>query len=92
MRLGALLEKGHMANEKLDSDFAIDTVKRIYSSLNRNDVSGYLSFVDANIDRNETFGSHCHGVEELKLNLSSGRDRWAEGSCEPEKLTVAMKV
>lgn len=78
-----------MAKEKSNSSFEIQTVKEIYSALNRNDVSTFLSFFDPKIKRFETFGGHYHGLDELKTNFSQGRETWAEGSCEPEEFTVA---
>lgn len=77
-----------MANEKLNSIYEVETVKKIYAAINRNDISAYLNFFDAKIDRFETFGGRYHGLEELKVNFSQGRETWAEGSCEPEKFTV----
>lgn len=66
----------------------IETVKKIYAALNSNDVSSYLNFFDAKIERYETFGGRHHGLAELQVNFSQGRDTWAEGRCEPEKFTV----
>lgn len=66
----------------------IQIVRDIYAALNRNDVSGYLSFFAANVKRFETFGSRCEGLAELQTNFSQGRDTWAEGSCEAEQFTV----
>ena len=71
----------------MNSTFEIETVKKIYAALNRNDVLAYLDFFDAKIDRFETFGSRYSGLEELKVNFQ-GRDTWAEGSCEPEEFSV----
>ncbi|MEQ1721625.1 MAG: nuclear transport factor 2 family protein [Pseudobdellovibrio sp.] len=77
-----------MANEELNSNYKLDTVKKIYAALNQNDVSAYLNFFDTKIERFETFGGRYHGLEELKTNFSQGRDTWTEGSCEPEKFTI----
>jgi ketosteroid isomerase-like protein len=77
-----------MADEELNSIYGIETVKKIYGALNRNDISAYLIFFDAKIERYETFGGRYHGLDELKANFSQGRETWAEGSCEPEKFTV----
>lgn len=65
-----------------------ETVKKIYSALNRNDISAYLQFFDEKIERFESFGGRFHGLAELKINFTQGRDTWAEGSCEPETFTV----
>lgn len=77
-----------MANKEFDPTAAIETTKKIYDAVNRNDASAYLSFFDASVKRFETFGGRCEGLAELRANLSQGRDKWAEGSCEPEKFTV----
>ncbi|MES2855312.1 MAG: nuclear transport factor 2 family protein, partial [Bdellovibrionota bacterium] len=77
-----------MTIENLNATDAIETVKKIYAALNRNDLSTYLSFFDAKVDRFESFGSRGQGLAELQANFSQGRDKWAEGSCEPEKFTV----
>lgn len=77
-----------MTNENLNSHHKIETVKKIYTALNNNDISTYLDFFDAKIDRFESFGGRYRGLEELKANFSQGRDTWAEGSCAPEKFTV----
>jgi ketosteroid isomerase-like protein len=77
-----------MADEELNSNYEIETVKKIYGALNRNDISAYLAFFDAKIERYETFGGRYHGLDELKANFSQGRETWAEGSCGPEKFTV----
>ena len=66
----------------------IETIQKIYSALNQNDVLSYLSFFDTKVSRFETFGGRFHGLEELKANFTQGRDNWAEGSCLPEKFTV----
>lgn len=82
-----------MTNEETNPSQKTETVQRIYDALNRNDLSAYLSFFDAKIERFESFGSHGHGLAALQENFSQGRDAWAEGSCNPEKFTVvANKV
>ncbi len=78
----------HMTNEDMNSVYEIETVKKIYSALNHNDISAYLNFFDTKIERFETFGGRYHGLAELQTNFSEGRDKWAEGSCEPEKFTI----
>lgn len=65
-----------------------EIIQKIYSALNRNDVSTYLSFFDSKVSRFETFGGRFHGLEELKANFTQGRDNWAEGSCLPEEFSV----
>jgi ketosteroid isomerase-like protein len=77
-----------MANENLNSAFKIETVRKIYAALNRDDVSAYLSFFDEKIVRFESFGGRFHGLEELKANFSNGRNTWAEGTCDPTNFTV----
>lgn len=72
----------------LNSAYEIETVKKIYAALNRDDVSAFLTFFDAKIERFETFGGRFHGLAELQANFSQGRGKWAEGSCEPEKFTI----
>ena len=78
-----------MADEELNPTHGIETAKQIYAALNGNDISAYLNFFDANIERFETFGGRYHGLAELKDNFLQGRETWAEGSCGPEKFTVA---
>lgn len=70
-----------------NSSEQIETVKKIYEALNRGDLSTYLSFFDEKIDRFESFGGRFQGLEGLKQNFS-GRETWAEGSCNPEQITV----
>lgn len=77
-----------MPEQALDSTFGVETVRSIYDALNSSDISTYLSFFDAKIERYETFGGRHHGLAELKENFSRGRDTWAEGRCAPEKFIV----
>lgn len=78
-----------MAQDPSGSTKEIETVKKIYAALNRNDVTSYLEHFDANVDRFESFGSRHRGLEGLKDNFKQGRNTWAEGGCEPEKFIVA---
>lgn len=67
----------------------IEILKEIYAALNRDDISSFLKFFDPQILRVEfeglPSGGIYRGLQELKLNFSSGRSTWAEGSCEPQE-------
>ena len=77
-----------MADKEIDSKNVIETIKQIYNAINSDDVSTYIGFFDENVERFETFGGRFHGLHELKLNFSTGRDSWAEGRCQPENFIL----
>ena len=69
------------------------TIKEVYAALNRNDIQTILKTFDPQIERIEPpefpAGGVYRGHAELEAHLSGARAKWAEGTCEPERLIVA---
>lgn len=67
----------------------IEVLRNFYSALNRNDIPAALQCFHSQIMRIEWEGTPSQGIfnglTELENHLRSGRDSWAEGSCEPEE-------
>jgi len=71
----------------------IETVKKIYAAINRNDVPAAIKFFDPQIERVEppgfpsagTYRGHAAVLE----HIAKGRNTWAEGTCEPERCIPA---
>ena len=67
-------------------------VRDAYAALNRNDIPGFVSLLDAQIERIEPAGfpggGTYHGIEAVTAHLALHRGRWAEGTCEPERIVV----
>jgi uncharacterized protein len=64
-----------------------------YDGLNRNDISAFTKSFDPQVEWIElidlpTVGRHV-GLEAVKAYVIRSRERWAEGSCEPERFLVA---
>jgi ketosteroid isomerase-like protein len=71
----------------------METVRKIYIAINRNDVPAAMEFFDLHAERVEppgfpTAGTY-RGHAAILAHISSGRNTWAEGVCEPEKLIAA---
>lgn len=66
----------------------VKIVKKLFSAINRNDISDFVQFCDPQVVRIEPSGFPTPGVyrghEEVLAHLSKGRETWAEGRCEPE--------
>jgi ketosteroid isomerase-like protein len=64
-----------------------------YAALNRNDIPGFVSVFDPQIERIEPpdfpLGGTYHGLAAVTAHLTQGRGSWAEGSCEPQRFIVA---
>jgi ketosteroid isomerase-like protein len=68
----------------------VDTVHRAYAALNRGDVAGFVRLFDASVERIEEFsGVTCHGLAAVTQHVAEGRATWAEGSCQPQRFSVA---
>ncbi|GMU82257.1 MAG: hypothetical protein AMXMBFR47_21280 [Planctomycetota bacterium] len=71
----------------------IAALKEAYAALNRNDIAGFVSLFDAEIERIEPAdfpqGGTYRGLEAVTAHVAKGRGTWAEGSCEPERFIVA---
>jgi ketosteroid isomerase-like protein len=70
-----------------------EAVWEAYAALNRNDVAGFVSVFDPQIERIEPAdfpgGGTYHGLAAVTAHISKGRGTWAEGSCEPHRFIVA---
>lgn len=71
----------------------IEAVKAYYAAINRNDIAAAMTFFDPQAEYVEPpgypgAGAH-RGHAAVMANLSSGRNSWAEGTCEPERFIVA---
>ncbi|MEP6946386.1 MAG: nuclear transport factor 2 family protein [Acidobacteriota bacterium] len=70
-----------------------ESIRQAYAALNRNDIAGFVKDFDPQIERIEFEGTPnagvFHGLEAVKAHVRKGRSTWAEGGCEPERLTVA---
>lgn len=70
-----------------------EALREAYAALNRNDIPGFVSVFDPQIERIEPSdfpqGGTYHGLEAVKEHVVKGRGTWAEGSCEPEQFIVA---
>ena len=68
-------------------------IRDAYAALNRNDVPGFIALFDAEVIRIEPsdfpLGGSFHGLEAVKAHVVKGRSTWAEGGCEPQRVTVA---
>jgi ketosteroid isomerase-like protein len=73
-----------------NSNQQIETVKRLYAALNRDDIPAVLSFFSNDAVRVETEGfpppGTYRGLAEIEAHFRQGRGTWAEGGCEPEKI------
>lgn len=68
----------------------IETVKELYSALNRGDIPAVLALFSADAVRVETEGfpppGIYRGLTEIEAHFRKGRGTWAEGGCYPEKI------
>jgi len=70
-----------------------EALREAYAALNRNDIPGFVTVFDPQIERIELAefpqGGTYHGLAAVTAHISKGRGTWAEGSCEPERFIVA---
>jgi len=68
-------------------------IRDAYAALNRNDIPAFVAIFDPQIERIEfpdlPGGGTYHGLVAVTTHLSKARETWAEGSCDPERFTVA---
>lgn len=71
----------------------IEAVKDIYSAINRNDIPAAVTTFDPQMEWIEPpeypGGGTYRGHAEVMANISKGRNTWAEGGCEVERLIAA---
>lgn len=71
----------------------IDSIRKAYIGLNANDLAPMVSLFDPHIEWVEPSefpqGGTYHGREAVKAHLTKARARWAEGTCECERLIAA---
>ncbi|MEO8101209.1 MAG: nuclear transport factor 2 family protein [Betaproteobacteria bacterium] len=72
----------------------IETMKKIYAAINRNDIPAAITFFDPQIEWIEPThysggGGTFRGHADVMAKFLSGRNSWAEGSCNLEGFTVA---
>jgi ketosteroid isomerase-like protein len=72
-----------------------EALREAYAALNRNDVAGFLSIFDPEIERLEFLespqGGTYRGIEAVTAHVKKARDTWAEGGCEPARFIVSPK-
>ena len=70
----------------------VDTLKRFYVAVNRNDMQAMTTDFDPQIVRvtPESFprAGTYRGIAEVQEEVTRGRGKWAEGSCEHERFLV----
>ena len=70
-----------------------ETVMKIYAAINRNDIPAVMDFFDPQAERIEPAGFPSAGTYRghaaILAHISAGRNTWAEGVCEPERLIDA---
>jgi ketosteroid isomerase-like protein len=68
----------------------VDAVREAYAALNRGDVPGFVRLFDASVERIEEFsGFTCSGLAAMIEHVAKARATWAEGSCQPQRFSVA---
>lgn len=76
-----------------ESKNEIDAVKEVFAAINRNDIAAALKLFDPQAVRVEPSGYATEGTyrghAEILAHLNQGRGTWAEGTCEPERFSVA---
>jgi ketosteroid isomerase-like protein len=82
-----------MAEQTSSLAAEVEAVKKIYAAINRNDIPAALEFFDPQmewIEPSDFPGAGTYrGHEQVGANISKGRNTWAEGSCELERLIAA---
>ena len=70
-----------------------EALREVYAAINRNDIPAAVKAFDPEIERIEFAespeGGTYHGHAVVKAHFSQARERWVEGSCEPERFIVA---
>jgi uncharacterized protein len=70
-----------------------EALREAYAALNRNDIPAMLNAFDPGIVWIELLelpgGGTYEGLAAVKAHFTQARERWAEGSCEPERFIVA---
>lgn len=68
-------------------------VREAFAALNRNDIRGFVRILDPQIERTEPAGlpgsGTYRGLDALTTHLVTSREKWAEGSCELERILTA---
>lgn len=66
----------------------IETIKQLYSALNRNEIQVIMNLLDPEVERVEFPGTPSEGsfrgLKEMEKHFRTNREKWAEGGCEPE--------
>ena len=82
-----------MSNSTSSLEAETEAVREAYAALNRNDVAGFVSVFDPQVERIEPAdfpgGGTYHGLAAVTAHVAKGRGTWAEGGCEPERFVVA---
>jgi ketosteroid isomerase-like protein len=70
----------------------IEVLTRFFAAINRNDMQAATRDFDPHIVRVEPRGSRTgctyRGIAAVQEKVRSGRETWAEGSCDPERFFV----
>jgi ketosteroid isomerase-like protein len=71
----------------------IEVLREAYAALNRNDIPAMVEAFDEQVEWTEFAGlpggGSYHGYEAVKAHFMQAHERWAEGTCEPERFIVA---
>lgn len=74
-------------------DAEINSLRKAYAALNRNDIPAMVNLFDPQIVRIEPegfpFSGTYRGRAAVTAHLSKARATWAEGSCEPDRFIIA---
>jgi hypothetical protein len=81
----------------------MEIIRQVYTGINRDDIDFVLSLMNTDVTRVEpegfpTAGTY-RGYVEMRKHLNTGRNTWAEGSCEPvgfvavgDKIVVTVHI
>jgi ketosteroid isomerase-like protein len=70
-----------------------NALREAYAAFNRNDIPAFLQICDPQIEWIELVefpdGGTYRGRDAVRAHLAKGREAWAEGGCEPQRIIVA---
>ena len=88
-----MIRSRNMSNPTPSLAAEIKAISAAYAALNRNDIPGFVSLFDPQIERIEfpdsPLGGTYHGLAAVTAHVTQGRGSWAEGGCEPQRFIVA---
>ena len=81
-----------MSNPTSSMAAETEALREAYGALNSNDIPGFVSIFDPQIERVELLepqGRSYQGLDAVTAHVVKGRGTWAEGGCEPQRFIVA---